>query len=429
MQIDSILIYESPTVTSLYPFTILHCGWELRLGANLYYEKIQKFFPDAKLMFQGREKHLESFYTRYNPKRNEFKKENILVLNTAIYPSIDFFDSLDKFYNEHLKQDLISKSALFVHNGKPIAVYMAAEDVINPSDKDLDFLPKIISEFSRLIPQIEIPEPKLINFLWDAFDDVGKDINDSKDYYTCHVDEGKLKIAGVHLVNPDNIRICDSARIAPGVVIDASEGAVIIDRNARIMANAVLEGPCYIGENSTVKIGAKIYGNTAIGKHCKIGGEIENSIIQGYSNKQHEGFLGHSFISEWVNLGADTNTSDLKNTYSNISVNFYKQEIDTGRMFLGLLCGDHTKSAINTSFTTGTVAGICGIVVADGFLPNYIPSFAWRGVKNCTFYKPDKAIETARIVMKRRGKELTEIEETLIRDEFTNAKSIFYNLL
>ena len=125
----------------------------------------------------------------------------------------------------------------------------------------------------------------------------------------------------------------------------------------------------------------KIYGKTSIGETCKIGGEVENSIVHAYSNKQHDGYLGHSYLCEWVNLGADTNTSDLKNTYGEIKVNLENKEINTHRIFLGLLCGDHTKAGINTMFTTGTVAGIAGILVNEWFLPNTIPSFSWVVVK------------------------------------------------
>jgi UDP-N-acetylglucosamine diphosphorylase/glucosamine-1-phosphate N-acetyltransferase len=173
-----------------------------------------------------------------------------------------------------------------------------------------------------------------------------------------------------------------------------------------------------------VKAGAKIYGKTSVGESCKFGGEIENAIIHAYSNKQHEGFLGHSYIGEWVNLGADTNTSDLKNTYANIKVTLEGREIDTEKMFLGLLCGDHTKSAINTSFTTGTVAGVCGILVHDGTLPAVIPSYAWTGRKNSPIYKIDKALDVARIVMARRGKELLPEEELLLRQEYEKVSKV-----
>jgi UDP-N-acetylglucosamine diphosphorylase/glucosamine-1-phosphate N-acetyltransferase len=184
------------------------------------------------------------------------------------------------------------------------------------------------------------------------------------------------------------------------------------------MPQSTIYGSCYIGCNTTIKVGAKIFSKTSIGPWCKVGGENENAIIQSYSNKQHDGYLGHSYLCEWVNIGAGSNTSDLKNTYGNIKVQLREKEINTERMFMGLLCGDHTKSAINTAFTTGTTAGICGILVADGFLPNVIPSFAWRGTKGCSQYKIDKALETAQIVMQRRNKKLLPEEIELIEQEY-----------
>ena len=421
MQIDSIFLIESQYIKSLYPFSILHCGWELRLGTLKYYEQVQKMFPNVRLIFNAREKHLKSFLSKYEHSEQEIRKENILILNSSVLPETEFFKELDRKYSEYLKNPGFSKSALFTYRGIPLAALITAEDIINPGQFDNIFLPKLFSEFNRLLPNLEIEKPNIISYLWDTLDIVGKQIPATFDYFANFADFEQLKSIGVHLVEPDRIKIGKNCTIAPGAVLDASEGEIIISDNVKIMANAVIVGPCFIGEHSTVKIGAKIYENTAIGEWCKVGGEIENSIIHAYSNKQHEGFLGHSYISEWVNLGADTNTSDLKNTYGEISVKILNEQYPTGRMFLGLMCGDHTKSAINTSFTTGTIAGICGIIVADGFLPNYIPSFAWRGTKGCSYYKVEKAIETVRIVMKRRNKELTPEEEELIRDEFAEA--------
>jgi len=426
MKIDSVLIYESQYVISLYPFSILHCGWELRIGAFKYFEKVQKQFPDARIIYNGREGHLKSFLARFETKSQDIKKENIFILNSTIIPTKDFWASVEIAYNEYIKQDSITKSVIFEHKSVPVAAYMTAEDILNPIDYDKNFLPKLISDFNRLMPHIEIPEPKLANFLWDTLDIVGNEIKNDSTFFNNKVEFNELRKNNISFINQNSILIGEETKIGPGVVLDADEGPVIIGKNVKIYPNAVILGPCYIGDNSTVKIGAKIYENTSIGENCKVGGEIENSIIHAYSNKQHEGFLGHSYISEWVNLGADTNTSDLKNTYSNIKVNFHKQEIYTGRMFLGLLCGDHTKSAINTSFTTGTVAGICGILVNDGFLPNYIPSFAWRGNKGCTHYKLDKALETAKIVMGRRNKSLTPEEEELIISEYNSATQDIY---
>ncbi len=184
------------------------------------------------------------------------------------------------------------------------------------------------------------------------------------------------------------------------------------------MANAVLVGPCFIGDNSIIKIGAKIYEKTAIGEWCKVGGEVENSIIHAYANKQHDGFLGHSYLGEWVNLGADTNTSDLKNTYGKISAILRNKEVNSERMFLGLMAGDHTKSGINTMFTTGTVAGVSSNVIGAGYPPRSIPSFSFGGFKDSPVYDFQKAIDVAKTVMLRRQKELLPEEEALLKMEF-----------
>jgi len=399
----------------------MHCGWEVRTGPFKYYEQIKNRFPKARVVYQGREQHVKSFLARFEHDSQDVRKENTLILNSAVLPYDSFFEEIESKYNEFVKMDNLSKSALFLHRGTPLAAFIPAEEMINPGEFDKLFFPKLLSEYSRLIPNIEVSQPKIINFLWDTLDLVAGNIRDSFNYFPNKADFKMLTGNGCHLINQSGISIGSRTSIAPGVVLDASEGEIIIGSDVVIMANSVITGPTFIGNNSVVKIGAKIYGNNAIGEFCKIGGEIENSIIHSYSNKQHEGFLGHSYISEWVNLGADTNTSDLKNTYTNIKVNFHKQQIDTERMFLGLLCGDHTKSAINTSFTTGTVAGVCGIIVADGFLPNYIPSFAWRGTKGCTRYKLDKAVETARIVMARRNKQLLDEEIALLETDYNNS--------
>lgn len=429
MNIQTIFLFESPFVSSLYPFSILHCGWELRTGAFRNFEKLHRLYPEADIVYSGREKHLNSFLARFNPPNQKLKKANTLVLNSAVLPTKKFFDELETIYKKQTDKNTPTKAALFVHNNVPLAAYVPAEEMINPGEFDKIFLPKLLSEFNRLMPNLEITKPHIINFLWDTFDLIEEILNEDFYYFNNYYNFNDADKQGFNFTNPDKIKIGENVKIAAGVVLDASEGPIIIDDNAKIMPNAVICGPCYIGKYSLIKIGAKIYGKTSIGQYCKVGGEVENSIIHGYSNKQHDGFLGHSYISEWVNLGADTNTSDLKNTYSEIDVNFYKQKIKTGRMFLGLLCGDHTKSAINTSFTTGTVAGICGIIVADGFLPNYIPSFAWRGVKGCTYYKIEKAIETAKIVMQRRNKTLLPEEEELIRLDYAEAKKNFYDIL
>jgi len=418
MNIESILLFESERVDYLYPFSILHCAWEVRCGALMLFEKIQKQFPEARIIYKGRDKHVNSFLARFEHKPQDLKKENILILNSALLPDKEFWYSIDDAYKKFNLQNSENKSVVFRYQNYPIAAYIPKNELINPTDFDKQFLPKFLYEFANVLPQIDIDEPKVINFLWNAIEHNSSAIEDDFRFFNNTADFDKLKKSGVFLINEEKIKIDSSAKIAPTVVIDASEGPVIIDKEVTIMPQSTIYGPCFIGNNTIVKVGTKIFGKTSIGPWCKVGGENENSIIQSYSNKQHDGYLGHSYLCEWVNIGAGTNTSDLKNTYGNIKVQLREKEINTERIFMGLLCGDHTKSAINTAFTTGTTAGICGILVADGFLPNVIPSFAWRGTKGCAQYKIDKALETAQIVMQRRNKQLLPEEIELIQQEY-----------
>jgi UDP-N-acetylglucosamine diphosphorylase/glucosamine-1-phosphate N-acetyltransferase len=224
------------------------------------------------------------------------------------------------------------------------------------------------------------------------------------------------EIPGVLSAKPANVHIHPSATVGLGTVLDATDGPIVIEEGARIFPNCTIMGPCVIGKNSLVKIGAKIYEGTTIGPTCKVGGEIENSIVLSYSNKQHDGYLGHSYLGSWVNLGADTNTSDLKNDYSNVKVFPENEEIDTGSLFVGLLMGDHSKSAINTQFNTGTVVGVSSNIFDAGFPPKWIPSFSWGGANELVSYRADKAIKVARIVLQRRKMELLPSEEQLLLD-------------
>ncbi|MDP2365630.1 MAG: transferase, partial [Ignavibacteria bacterium] len=187
--------------------------------------------------------------------------------------------------------------------------------------------------------------------------------------------------------------------------------------------NAVIEGPCFIGESSKIKSGAAIYENVSIGKVCKVGGEVEQSIFMDYSNKQHAGFIGHSYIGSWVNLGADTNNSDLKNNYSKIKVKLSSKEVDTGSQFIGLMIGDHSKSAINTMFNTGTVVGFSCNIFAAGFPEKYIPSFTWGGDDLSTVYDIKKAIETAIVVTSRRKIDFEKKDELMFNTIFGLTKT------
>src|SRR5262249_8340957 len=181
----------------------------------------------------------------------------------------------------------------------------------------------------------------------------------------------------------------------PGTVLDAENGPIFIGPHAIISPNVVIRGPCCIHDSAFVHAGAYIREGTTIGPMCKVGGEIEGSILQGYSNKQHDGFVGHSYIGEWVNLGADTVTSDLKNTYGNISVPLHGTPIDSGLRFVGSVIGDHSKTGICTALTTGTVIGFCSNIVVPR-PPQYVPSFTWLTERGATPFELEKAIAIAR---------------------------------
>jgi UDP-N-acetylglucosamine diphosphorylase/glucosamine-1-phosphate N-acetyltransferase len=222
--------------------------------------------------------------------------------------------------------------------------------------------------------------------------------------------------AGAHLLGKKNIIIGKGTIVQPGVVLDAGQGPIIIGANVVIMPNAVVEGPAFIGDRTVIKIGAKIYHGTSLGAQCKVGGEVEAAIMQSHSNKQHEGFLGHSYLGSWVNIGADTNTSDLKNTYGNVKVSSGKGElIDTGYQFIGLIMGDHSKTGINVMFDTGTIVGVSCNIYGSGIPPKFVPSFSWGGEGEFTEYQLDKSIDTARLVMARRSVMLSKEYERVMR--------------
>lgn len=204
------------------------------------------------------------------------------------------------------------------------------------------------------------------------------------------------------------------------VTLNATTGPVYLGRQTEIMEGTAIRGPFALCDQSTVKLNAKIYGPTTIGPGSKVGGEINNSVILGYTNKAHDGFLGNSVLGEWCNIGADSNNSNLKNNYSEVRLWNYLQEtfINTGLQFCGLIMGDHTKCGINTMFNTGTVVGVSANVFGTGFLRNFVPSFSWGGVSGFSTYTIDKALEVASLVMSRRDVDFNETERKILETVF-----------
>jgi UDP-N-acetylglucosamine diphosphorylase/glucosamine-1-phosphate N-acetyltransferase len=218
-----------------------------------------------------------------------------------------------------------------------------------------------------------------------------------------------------HLINPENIRVEKGASLSPGCVLDASKGPIVIDVGASIGANAVVEGPCYVGQYSQVQPLAHIRKGTSIGSLCKIGGEVSNSIISSCSNKGHYGYLGDSIIGSWVNFGAGTTTSNLKNTYGEVTIKIGSAEHKTDRLMLGSLIGDHTKTAIGTRLNTGSYIGYCCLLAGDAITPKFVPSFSFIAGANQSKYELKKAEDVAGRVMARRDKHFDDEEEALMR--------------
>jgi len=228
----------------------------------------------------------------------------------------------------------------------------------------------------------------------------------------------------VTAINPKNIFIEQGAILNP-CILNASQGYIYIAKDAEVMDGCMVRGSFSLGEHSALKMGAKVYGATTIGPDCKVGGEISNVVFFNHSNKGHDGFLGNSVIGDWCNFGADTNCSNLKNNYSEISIwNEHEAKSEkTGLQFCGLMMGDHSKCGINTMFNTGTVAGVSCNIYGGSFPEKFIPSFSWGGSEGFSVYAIEKAIATANKMMERRGKSLSEAEISVFRHIFNNTQN------
>ena len=199
----------------------------------------------------------------------------------------------------------------------------------------------------------------------------------------------------------------------PCVVLDAEQGPIYIGANVRISPHVSVQGPCYIGDDTLIQSGAAIREATAIGPVCKVGGEVEASIIHSYSNKQHDGFLGHSYLGQWINIAADSINSDLKNTYGKVRVPINGVEVDSGEMFVGLTVGDHSKCGINSSFATGSVVGFSANLFMSAHIPKFVPSFAWYTDSCREYYDAQRGLDVARKVMARRKVAMTAAQQNL----------------
>ncbi len=253
---------------------------------------------------------------------------------------------------------------------------------------------------------------------WDIFSRNAEAIQQDFDFLTIGRKSAAIPEMTVTF-NNKNIFVEEGAKL-PLCSLNATDGPIYIGKDAEIMEGAVIRGPFALCNNATLKMSTKIYGGTTIGPHCKVGGEVNNSVLFGYSNKGHDGFLGNAVIGEWCNLGADTNNSNLKNNYAEVKLWSYEtgRFAKTGLQFCGLMMGDHSKCSINTMFNTGTVIGVSANIFGPGFPRNFIPSFAWGGSGGFTTYQMNKVKEVSTVVMKRRGIEFDTKEVQILEHVF-----------
>jgi len=408
-----IAIFEDEKHINFEPLIYYRPVYELVCGRSTLREKIERTYPNSKVVLHCR-KYLEELVKSQNPSNdvNNFSNDEILFINGRIVAP----ENLSEIISAVLTEDKVYKS-----NGTVVAARVSGDRLGNILDKDV----LSSSDFDG-IPSEEI-DITLAEYLWDLVYLNGEELKKDIAFHSGKnningANPEEIKYAGINFIEPEQVFISENVVIRPGVVLDASKGPIYLDKDVVIFPNAVIEGPVYIGESSQVKSCATIYENVSVGKVCKVGGEIEDSIIMSYSNKQHSGFLGHSYLGSWVNIGADTNCSDLQNNYGTIKVQVNGRHIDTGRQFVGLMMGDHSKTAINTMFNTGTVVGFSCNVYGEGFPPKYITSFGWGGSLSVREYKLAKALETAKAVFERRDKIFSNEEENIFNTIFKLTK-------
>jgi UDP-N-acetylglucosamine diphosphorylase/glucosamine-1-phosphate N-acetyltransferase len=401
-------IFEDIQYRGFLPLAYLRPVSDLRCGATTLGEKIAACLPRTPVSL------------RVRPDMAEFwlEEERTVPVN-SLSADDTWFVNARAVADERLAKLLRRKKprqCAYLSNGELAAVYVEGKNVHSAGGSRHELPgPDNFTGFPT-----ESFEGTLVRHPWDLVSHCAREIE--KDFANRSAGRGNGGRArvqrGAYLLNRKNIRLSSGSVVQPGAVIDAGDGPVILGRNVTVMAHAFIQGPACIGDGSVIKAGAKIYHGTSIGPRCKVGGEVEASIIQSYSNKQHDGFLGHSYIGSWVNIGAGTNTSDLKNTYGRVSVRLADEEIDTGLQFVGLTMGDHSKTGIGALFSTGTVVGVSCNLLGPAPPPKYVPSFSWGEKGAFTVYDPDKAVVTAERVMARRDIRMGSAYERRMREVF-----------
>lgn len=385
------ILFDGPVRTALLPFTFTRPVADIRIGILTIREKWEKYLGYTTTTIT--EDYLMDKFPMVEMEQN-------VLINASYLP------------NEILAEMVMAleeNQAIF--SGDEVVAFYTKD-----TQEEVDFDAYDIIEYEEDVLKIE--------HSWDIFKKNDAALREDFELIT----EGRTSQpipATVNTLSPENIFIEEGAKLE-FVTLNASTGPIYIGKNTEIMEGSIIRGPFALCEGAVVKMAAKVYGATTVGPECRIGGEVSNSVLFGYSNKGHDGFLGNSVLGEWCNLGADTNNSNLKNNYEEVKLWSYEKSgfVKTGLQFCGLMMGDHSKSGINTMFNTGTVVGVCANIFGSGFPRNFVPSFSWGGAAGMVTYDVKKAFETARIVMSRRNIEFTEQDEAILAEVYEQTEKL-----
>ncbi len=383
MNFKEIIIFDDKHYENLFPLTYMRSACEIRVGCLTIIDKWKLAFKNINFNIETTNPFLVNKY-----KINKNNSYDYLYINSRCLP------------NESLIKEIINlkENSTLTFNGNAVV---------------------FINEISENKKEIEC---KMIEKPHHIFQFNGEQIVNDIPFLEF---ESELKQGENHniIIGNHPVYLAKGAK-ALASIFNTSNGPIFLDKDSEVMEGSMVKGPFYLGEHSTLKMGSKIYGDSSFGPHCKIGGEVNNSVIFGYTNKAHDGFLGNSVIAEWCNLGADTNNSNLKNNYEEVKLwNFKSNRFEkTGLQFCGLIMGDHSKCGINSMFNTGTVVGISANIFGSGFPRNFIPSFSWGGASGFETYMPDKAFKTAELTMNRRGLSFSELDKEIFLTIYENEK-------
>jgi len=387
-----ISFFEDVISRHFKPLTLTRPVWDLRIGILTISEKWSRSLKPDIISWRTFDCIQKVFVS---PKNND--KEPCYYINSRFLPSKELLEKISS---------LKAGEALYHQN--ELVVYL--------SEKPVDVTPSVLDKAT--IIELDF-EPVYIEYLWDIMRINSSQIQKDLDLIS-PPETPKAKYDHVTQVNPEKIFISETATIEPGVILMADKGPIFIGEDVVVEAGAILKGPIAVCDHSTIKMRARIYDGATIGPHCKVGGEVAASIFHSYSNKAHDGYAGNSIFGQWCNLGADSNTSNLKNNYDFVRIQDWetKKPYKFGFQFFGTVMGDHSKTSINSMLSTGTTCGVSSNIFPSGFPPKYIPSYTWvDGIKNPEF-RFDKALEVMKAMMARRKIELTPAYEQMMRHIF-----------